>query len=302
MVDVLQAYPSFPTKEGVVERGAEHPTARDAPAVGPFMRLPFGYTKLAECLESHRRLLPLLPINHADASPQPLVRVGNETRHARPAEIACPSDHVASEVFPEHIETLSATAGREVPEPSLAFRQRLLVGTVADEGFVPLPHLRPEAEAEELQLGICDAADLRFLDVDLQEELSFDEGLEARERTLGGLPASAQNHEVVRVANVLVVTRLQLDIEFVKQDVCQDGADGAALRRPDFPFLNHSVFGHGGAEHLVHEFDDPSILDPLRQNLQKLAVADGVEELCEIDIHHPYASIIGIGQRLDHGR
>lgn len=52
----------------------------------------------------------------------------------------------------------------------------------------------------------------------------------------------------------------------------------------------------------MHEFDDPSILDPLRQYLQKLAVADSVEELREVDVHHPHVSIIGIGQRLVHGR
>lgn len=52
----------------------------------------------------------------------------------------------------------------------------------------------------------------------------------------------------------------------------------------------------------MHEFDDPSILDPLRQYLQKLAVADSVEELREVDVHHPHVSIIGIGQRLAHGR
>lgn len=193
-IDVLQAYPSFPSKEGVVQRGAEHPASRDAPAtlagIGPFICLAFGHTKLAKCLEPHRRLLPLLPVNHADASPQPLVRVSNETRHARPVEVACPSDHVAPEVLPEHVKTLSATAGREVPEPSFAFRQRLLVGAVADEGFVSLPYLRPEIETKELQFGVRDAADLRLLDIDLQKELFFDEGLEARERALGGLPAS----------------------------------------------------------------------------------------------------------------
>lgn len=64
------------------------------------------------------------------------------------------------------------------------------MGAVADEGFVSLPYLRPEIETKELQFGVRDAADLRLLDIDLQKELFFDEGLEARERALGGLPAS----------------------------------------------------------------------------------------------------------------
>lgn len=253
-IDVLQAYPSFPSKEGVVQRGAEHPASRDAPValagVGPFMCPAFRYTKLAECLETHRRLLPLLPINHADASPQPLVRVSNETRHARPAEVACPSDHVASEFFPEHVETLSATAGREVPELSLAFRQQLLVGAVADEGFVSLPYLRPETETKELQLGGRDAADLRLLDIDLQEELFFDEGLEARDRALGGLPASTQHHEVVCVADILVAPRLQLDIEFVKHEYSPGrGRRGrpAASRFPVSQPLRFRIRGRGAS-------------------------------------------------------
>lgn len=99
-----------------------------------------------------------------------------------------------------------------------------------------------------------------------------------------------------------MAARLKLHIEFVEQDVRQDGADGAALRRPDLPLLDHSVFGYGGSEHLVHELDDASILDALRQDLKKLAVVNGIKELSEVDVHYPYVSVIGVRQCLVNGR
>ena len=99
-----------------------------------------------------------------------------------------------------------------------------------------------------------------------------------------------------------MAARLKLHIEFVEQDVRQDGANGAALRRPDLPLLNHSVLGYGGSEHLVHELDDASILDALRQDLKKLAVVDGIKELSEVDVHYPYVSVIGVRQCLVDGR
>ena len=169
----------------------------------PFVRFSVGDTKFSECFDPHRRFLPLLPVDHADAAPQPLVRVGNELLHTRSAEVVHPPDQVSAEVPPKLVKALSAIAGGEFLQPSFTFRQRFLVGTVEDEGPSLLSRLPPETKAEKLQLGVRDVADLRLLDVDPQEERLFDEGADPIERALGGFPASAHDHEVVRVATNL---------------------------------------------------------------------------------------------------
>ena len=77
----------------------------------------------------------------------------------------------------------------------------------------------PEAESQELQLGICYVTDLRLLFVEFQEQLAFDVWLDVFKGSLSGSFASAEDHHIVRVAREAVAAAFELVIEFVEQDV-----------------------------------------------------------------------------------
>ena len=113
-------------------------------------------------------------------------------------------------------------------------------------------------------------ADLRLLLVDLQEQLLLDVRSDVRQRPLRRLPASAQDHHVVRIANEPVSPSLKLVIELVEQDVGENRADWSALWRSDRTGFALPVLRYRSLQELVDQRDDPSVPDAFRQDLEKL--------------------------------
>lgn len=89
----------------------------------------------------------------------------------------------------------------------------------------------PEAEPQELQLGICNTADLRFLLVEFQEQLSFYIGFEVFKGAFRRFSALAEDNHVVGVPNEAMSPAFELVVELVEHDIGENGAYRSALWR-----------------------------------------------------------------------
>ena len=90
---------------------------------------------------------------------------------------------------------------------------------------------RPETESQELQLGICDTADLRLLLIEFQKQLPFDIGFEVFKGAFRRFSALAEDHHVIGVPNETMPPVFELVVESVEHDIGENGADRATLRR-----------------------------------------------------------------------
>ena len=80
---------------------------------------------------------------------------------------------------------------------------------------------------------------------------------------------------------------LQLLIQTVQQQIRQQGRPGTPLRRPFPRRLQALVRQRPGLQVAVDELSHPSIRHPLFHQAHQLIVVDPVEELLEVQVHHP---------------
>ena len=119
--------------------------------------------------------------------------------------------------------------------------------------------------------------------------LSFarDESRKAFHHSFPCPPAANVDIAVVRIPREPETAPLQLPVELVEHDVRQQGRQRPALRRPFIHRTHQPVFHHSGLQKRPDQLQQPLVANPFCDLCHQFVVIDPVEELLQIQIHHP---------------
>ena len=76
-----------------------------------------------------------------------------------------------------------------------------------------------KTKSQKLHIATSNVTDLRFLLVEFQEKFLFNERLNIRQRPFCCLPAFAEDHHIVRIANKRVTSFFQFLVQLIEHDV-----------------------------------------------------------------------------------
>jgi hypothetical protein len=107
--------------------------------------------------------------------------------------------------------------------------------------------------------------------------------------------------EVVGVAHERVTALLQLFVHVVQQHVRQERRQRPALWRALVTLHHHPVRENPRVEVAANEPQHATVLDPLREPPHEHVVVHTIEELLQIDVHDPAATLLHVALRVTHG-
>src|SRR6267378_3367883 len=135
--------------------------------------------------------------------------------------------------------------------------------------------LAPLAEAEEPP--VPRSGDGTLLGVDLQFEAPFDEAGQARHDPLAGVFAADVDVTVIRVPHEPVAATLKLAIQFIQDEVREQGRERTALRGPFPAPLEQPAIEHTSRQVSPDEPKNPPIRNPRRYPCHQPVVIDPVK-------------------------
>src|SRR5574340_1268600 len=178
---------------------------------------------------------PLLPVAHADATPEPMVELDGIVILQGDAEVVHPSLNIGTDFIVPVVHGDTPTAACESAQLSL----EACNGFLRDSEFLP-----GEGEAEEKTL--LSSHHPAFAPVDLNLEDSLKISADTFHHAISGPSGLHQYGEVVGIPCELMPSFLQLLIEVIQKDIAQEGRKWPSLRNSFGRFIEPSVYDHTG--------------------------------------------------------
>jgi len=158
--------------------------------------------------------------------------------------------------------------------------------------------LRPPLR-EAQKLAIPHPRHRTLADVDLKPE--FGEQTDQRLHHPLTRPLGPHIHvAVIRVPGKAVPASLQLLVHLIQEHIRQQRREWPTLRRPLVPLLHDPVRHHPGFEIAANEREHATVPDSAVQLSHEHIVVDAIEELFQIDVHHPAPATLHVALRLTH--
>ena len=158
--------------------------------------------------------------------------------------------------------------------------------------------LRGDAEPQELPFpGPRHRA---LLCVDSQAQGILEEHPDPAHHPLTRRATAQINVAVISVAAERESSSLKLPVQIVQQDVGQQRRQRPALRRAFRSRLHHSRSHHSGFQEPADQLQHSCIADSPRHPRHQHIVIDPIEELLQIDVHHPALTLADVRLRSAH--
>ena len=171
---------------------------------------------------------------------------------------------------------------------------RRLVENLLDLNRIEQGRLVPASSlfsVDELLEQCVKEEDPNLLSRDLEFELSRDESRDAVHHPTTRPFAANVDVTIIRVTHESVASSFKLAVEIVEHDVAQQRRKRTALRRALFRRTNQAILHHSGVQKRTDEFEQPPIGYPPGDATHQHVVVDPIEELLQIDVHHPAAAL-----------
>src|SRR5215208_1787740 len=119
-----------------------------------------------------------------------------------------------------------------------------------------------------------------------------------------GLLSAPSWRTVIGVAHETVASACELPVELVEHDVGEQRRERATLRRPLLRADHHSVWHHHlSLEHPLDQPQHPRVSDSLLlKPRQESRVVNPIEELLQVEVHYPLATLGDVAFGLGDGR
>src|SRR5712691_8198349 len=252
---------------------------------------PFGDLEPTELTIALTARLPLDPGDATQASPDPAIQRWQLVPLAE-AEVAGPTPH-------ERVQVGDHLLQADAPMPPSHFANSVFKSGHGLVGDAP-PERRIIRDREAKERAVPRPGDGTLLRVDLQLEASFDKEGQALHDPPAGLFAADVDVTVIRVPHEPVAATLKLAIQFIQDEVREQGRERTALRGPFPAPLEQPAIEHTSRQVSPDEPKNPPIRNPRRYACHQPVVIDPVKELCQVDIHDKPIAFNDAGLRLRH--
>src|SRR5467141_3460746 len=252
---------------------------------------PFGDLEPPELAIALTARLPLDPDDATQTPSDPAIQRWQLAPLAE-AEVPGPTPHKRVQVGDHLLQADAPMPPRQFANPVFEPGHGL-VGNAPPECRIIL-----DREAEERP--VPRSGDGTLLGVDLQLEAPFDEAGQARHDPPAGLFAADVDVTVIRVPHEPVAATLKLAIQFIQDEVQEQGRERTALRGPFPAPLEQPAIEHTSRQVSPDHPENPPVRDPRRYPCHQPVVIDPVKELCQVDIHDKPVAFDDVGLRLRH--
>jgi len=251
--------------------------------------LPLRDPEFQEFADTFPAPVPLLPVTHAHAPPDPFVGF----RHRAVPFRECEVRHPPPEIF------------REFPQPAVHRHAPASAGQSPDPPpEAPLRFLRPDdplpSEREPEEIALRQRGDLAFRRIDRQPQLPFKEACEACHHPPSGAFTPDQHEKVVRVSHEPVSPPLQFHVQIVKHDIGQQRRERPALRHALSQGFRYPVFRHSGAQIAPDEPKHDKVRNLRGYAAHENIVVDRVEKPGQVHVQRHRISLFQVFPRLPH--
>src|SRR5215831_15021623 len=240
--------------EGAMQRCRRAQSPRSLWAEDGRTGRPFGDVKASELAIALTARLPLNPDDATQAPSDPAIQRWQLAPLAE-AEVPGPSPHKRVQVGDHLLQADAPMSPRQFANPVLEPGHGL-VGDASPEAWVILD---PEAE----ERPVPRSGDGTLLRIDLQFEAPFDEAGQARHDPSASV--SDVDVAVIRVPHKTVAATLKLAIQFIQDEVREQGRERTALRRPFPALLEQPAIERPGGQVSPDQPEDAPIRDPRRR-------------------------------------
>ncbi len=238
-----------------------------------------GDAALSEFPHAGGAVLPLLPDQRSQASPDPRGQRAQTIDRFGETEVAPPATDVLREFLDHLPQTATSLVGGDlpdsVPEALYRFPVDAQLGCTARIG-----------RAESQILPIPGPPNRALFVVHLESQLLLDEATDAFHHSFPCSLASDEDDTVVSVANKVQPAPFELLVELVEDDIGKQRRKRTALWGAFFGWTLQAVDHNPGGEETADEFKHPLVLDPCGQSAHQPVLLDSVEEFRQINVDH----------------
>src|SRR5271155_3464299 len=246
-----------------------------------------------ECRSPTPWCFPLAPEGSPQSQADPASESNQFLGRFAEAEIAAPATHIRGQLLHCRLDADALGPSRDVPDSLPEPVQRFRRDRALD--------VRPSRKAEPEELPFLRSCHRTLRLIYLELELLRDEARDALHHPLTRAFAANVNVTVVRIANKTVSPVLKLAVEFVEHEVTEQWRKRTSLRSSFHARADQSVLHHSGIQEVPDEFQQPLVLDALRNLAHQFVVIDSIEEFIQIEVDHPSVALRNVLLRLSHG-
>ena len=242
-------------------------------------------SKLSQVLIPRSHPFPLLPEDHANASPHPFIRPLQEVSHVRQLVVIRPAHNILPDGFPPLHIAVDLPAARQFPYPFAHFQL----------GFLMHPHAKPifvfvEAISQEFNPACVGHHGL--FPVHFEKELLLNVRDDMRQGLLRTRLAFTEDDHIVRIAYKPMASSFQLMVKLAQHDVRTQRTERPTLRHSDLSIFPSSHPYRACPEVFVDKRYNSPIFDASGQHFHHFALVHGVEEL--LQVHRPHIAFVQV--------